>query len=77
MNILNKLCDKYKSYSLETYRDQLIRLKEPNKKDILSNARRIKRILINENCNYVDDLKTWIISFTKQQNKVYGSKLYN
>ena len=77
LNILNKLCDKYKSYSLETYRDQLIRLKEPNKKDILSNARRITRILINENCNYVDDLKTWIISYTKQQNKVYGSKLYN
>ena len=77
LNILNNLCSKYGSYSLSKFRDELSRIKEPNKKDILSNARKITRILINENCEYIDDLKNWIISYTKKQYNIYGSKLYN
>ena len=77
LNILNNLCSKYGSYSLSKFRDELSRIKEPNKKNILSNARKITRILINENCEYIDDLKNWIISYTKKQYNIYGSKLYN
>ena len=77
LNILNNLCSKYESYSLSKFRDELSRIKEPNKKNILSNARKITRILINENCEYIDDLKNWIISYTKKQYNIYGSKLYN
>ena len=77
LKVLDSLAKKYNNKSLDTFKDQLIRIKEPNKKDILSNARKVLRHLHGENCNLINDLKDWVKSFIKDQNEVYGSKLYN
>jgi pyruvate/2-oxoglutarate/acetoin dehydrogenase E1 component len=62
---------------LNVFISELSRIKEPNKKDILSNARKVLRTLLNENSTYIDSLKNWIVSFSTEQNKIYSSKLYN
>ena len=77
LKVLDSLGKKYNNKSLDSFKDQLIRIKEPNKKDILSNARKVLRHLHGENCNLINDLKDWVKSFIKDQNEVYGSKLYN
>ena len=77
LKVLDSLAKKYNNKSLDSFKDQLIRIKEPNKKDILSNARKVLRHLHGENCNLINDLKDWVKSFIKDQNEVYGSKLYN
>jgi pyruvate/2-oxoglutarate/acetoin dehydrogenase E1 component/TPP-dependent pyruvate/acetoin dehydrogenase alpha subunit len=77
LKVLDSLSKKYSNKSVDSFKNQLIRIKEPNKKDILSNARKVVRHLHGDSCNSIDDLKNWIKSFIKDQNEVYGSKLYN
>ncbi len=77
LKVLDSLSKKYSNRSVDTFKNQLIRIKEPNKKDVLSNARKVLRHLHGESCNLINDLKDWVKSFIKDQNEVYGSKLYN
>jgi len=77
IKLLDTLSRKHTDYNLNFLKSELSKIKEPNKKDILSNARKVIRILINENSNEIDSLKNWIISFSNKQKKIYNSKLYN
>ena len=77
LKTLDSLSKKYSNKSVDSFKNQLIRIKEPNKKDILSNARKVIRHLHGNRCNLIDELKNWVKSFIKYQNEVYGSKLYN
>jgi pyruvate/2-oxoglutarate/acetoin dehydrogenase E1 component/TPP-dependent pyruvate/acetoin dehydrogenase alpha subunit len=77
LKTLDSLSKKYSNKSVDSFKNQLIRIKEPNKKDILSNARKVIRHLHGHRCNLIDELKNWVKSFIKYQNEVYGSKLYN
>ena len=77
IKLLDTLSRKHTDYNLNLFKSELSKIKEPNKKDILSNARKVIRILINENSNEIDSLKNWIISFSNKQKKIYNSKLYN
>ena len=77
IRVLETLISKYSDYSIEKFYNQLQRIKEPNKKDILSNARKVFRILFKEKSDEIEVLKNWINEFLKTQNDVYSSKLYN
>ena len=77
IKVLETLISKYSDYSLEKFYNQLQRIKEPNKKDILSNARKVLRVLFKEKSDEIEVLKNWINDFLKTQNDVYSSKLYN
>ena len=77
IKLLDTLSRKHTDYNLNLFKSELSKIKEPNKKDILSNSRKVIRILINENSNEIDSLKNWIISFSNKQKKIYNSKLYN
>ena len=77
IQILDVLFKKYKDYDLDISISELSRIKEPNKKDILSNARKVLRVLLNENSFELDSLKNWINKFSSKQSKTYSSKLYN
>jgi pyruvate/2-oxoglutarate/acetoin dehydrogenase E1 component/TPP-dependent pyruvate/acetoin dehydrogenase alpha subunit len=77
ISILDILSDKYSEFDLNNLSQELLRIKEPNKKDILSNARKVLRILLKENSNEIDNLKNWIKDFTSRQKEIYSSKLYN
>ena len=77
IQILDVLFKKYKDYDLDISISELSRIKEPNKKDILSNARKVLRVLLNENSFELDSLKNWINRFSSKQSKTYSSKLYN
>jgi pyruvate/2-oxoglutarate/acetoin dehydrogenase E1 component len=74
---LDILSDKYSEFDLNNLSQELLRIKEPNKKDILSNARKVLRILLKENSNEIDNLKNWIKDFSSRQKEIYSSKLYN
>ena len=63
ISILDILSDKYSEFDLNNLSQELLRIKEPNKKDILSNARKVLRILLKENSNEIDNLKNWIKDF--------------
>ena len=75
--LLDNLSKKYTDYNLNSFILELSRIKEPNKKDILSNARKVLRTLLNENSIELDSLKNWIIKFSAEQKEIYSSKLYN
>ena len=77
IQILDDLFKRYKDYNLDISISELLRIKEPNKKDILSNARKVLRVLLNENSFELDSLKNWINKFSSKQSKTYSSKLYN
>ena len=77
ISILDILSDKYSEFDLNNLSQELLRIKEPNKKDILSNARKVLRILLKENSNEIDNLKNWIKDFSSIQKEIYSSKLYN
>ena len=77
IQILDVLFKRYKDYNLDISISELLRIKEPNKKDILSNARKVLRVLLNENSIELDSLKNWINKFSSKQSKTYSSKLYN
>jgi pyruvate/2-oxoglutarate/acetoin dehydrogenase E1 component/TPP-dependent pyruvate/acetoin dehydrogenase alpha subunit len=77
ISILDVLSDKYSEFDLNNLSQELLRIKEPNKKDILSNARKVLRILLKENSNEIDNLKNWIKDFSSRQKEIYSSKLYN
>jgi pyruvate/2-oxoglutarate/acetoin dehydrogenase E1 component/TPP-dependent pyruvate/acetoin dehydrogenase alpha subunit len=77
ISILDILSDKYSEFDLNNLSQELLRIKEPNKKDILSNARKVLRILLKENSNEIDNLKNWIKDFSSRQKEIYSSKLYN
>ncbi|MDB3901921.1 thiamine pyrophosphate-dependent enzyme [Flavobacteriaceae bacterium] len=77
IQILDVLFKRYKDYNLDISISELLRIKEPNKKDILSNARKVLRVLLNENSFELDSLKNWINKFSSKQSKTYNSKLYN
>ena len=77
ISILDVLSDKYLEFDLNNLSQELLRIKEPNKKDILSNARKVLRILLKENSNEIDNLKNWIKDFSSRQKEIYSSKLYN
>ena len=77
IQILDVLFKRYKDYNLDISISELLRIKEPNKKDILSNARKVLRVLLNENSFELDSLKNWINRFSSKQSKTYSSKLYN
>jgi pyruvate/2-oxoglutarate/acetoin dehydrogenase E1 component/TPP-dependent pyruvate/acetoin dehydrogenase alpha subunit len=77
ISILDILSDKYSEFDLNNLSQELLRIKEPNKKDILSNARKVLRILLKENSNEIDNLKNWIKDFSSRQKQIYSSKLYN
>jgi pyruvate/2-oxoglutarate/acetoin dehydrogenase E1 component len=77
IKLLDNISKKHSNYKLNVFISELSRIKEPNKKDILSNARKVLRTLLNENSTYIDSLKNWIVSFSTEQNKIYSSKLYN
>ncbi len=77
IRVLETLISKYSDYSLEKFYNQLQRIKEPNKKDILSNARKVLRVLFKEKSDEIEVLKSWINDFLKTQNDIYSSKLYN
>jgi len=77
ISILDILSDKYSEFDLNNSSQELLRIKEPNKKDILSNARKVLRILLKENSNEIDNLKNWIKDFSSRQKEIYSSKLYN
>jgi pyruvate/2-oxoglutarate/acetoin dehydrogenase E1 component/TPP-dependent pyruvate/acetoin dehydrogenase alpha subunit len=77
ISILDILSDKYSEFDLNNLSQELLRIKEPNKKDILSNARKVLRILLKENSNEIDNLKNWIKEFSSRQKEIYSSKLYN
>ena len=77
IQILDDLFKRYNDYNLDISISELLRIKEPNKKDILSNARKVLRVLLNENSFELDSLKNWINKFSSKQSKTYSSKLYN
>ena len=77
IQILDVLFKKHKDYDLDISISELSRIKEPNKKDILSNARKVLRVLLNENSFELNALKNWINKFSSKQSKTYSSKLYN
>ena len=77
IQILDVLFKRYKDYNLDISISELLRIKEPNKKDILSNARKVLRVLLNKNSFELDSLKNWINKFSSKQSKTYSSKLYN
>ena len=77
IQILDVLFKRYNDYNLDISISELLRIKEPNKKDILSNARKVLRVLLNENSFELDSLKNWINRFSSKQSKTYSSKLYN
>ena len=77
IQILDVLFKRYKDYNLDISISELLRIKEPNKKDILSNARKVLRVLLNENSFELNALKNWINKFSSKQSKTYSSKLYN
>jgi len=77
IQFLDVLFKRYKDYNLDISISELLRIKEPNKKDILSNARKVLRVLLNENSLELDSLKNWINKFSSKQSKTYSSKLYN
>ena len=69
-NKLDNISKKHSNYKLNVFISELSRIKEPSKKDILSNARKVLRTLLNENSTYIDSLKNWIVSFSTEQNKI-------
>ena len=75
--ILDNLSDEYSEFDLNNLSQELLRIKEPNKKDILSSARKVLRILLKEKSKEIDNLKNWINDFTSKQKEIYSSKLYN
>ena len=77
IKILETLNSRYSSYSLEIFYKQLQIINEPSKKDILSNARKVLRILFKEKSDEIDKLKEWIEEFSSSQKSIYSSKLYN
>ena len=77
IQILDDLFKRYNDYNLDISISELLRIKEPNKKDILSSARKVLRVLLNENSLELDALKNWINKFSSKQTKTYSSKLYN
>ena len=77
IQILDDLFKRYNDYNLDISISELLRIKEPNKKDILSNARKVLRVLLNENSFELDSHKNWINRFSSKQSKTYSSKLYN
>ena len=77
IQILDILFKKYKDYDLDISISELSRIKEPNKKDILSNARKVLRVLLNENSFELNALKNWVNKFSSKQSKTYSSMLYN
>ena len=77
IQFLDVLFKNYKDYNLDIFISELKRIKEPNKKDILSSARKVLRVLLNENSLELDALKNWINKFSSKQTKTYSSKLYN
>ena len=77
IQILDDLFKRYNDHNLDISISELLRIKEPNKKDILSNARKVLRVLLNENSFELDSLKNWINRFSSKQSKTYSSKLYN
>ena len=77
IQILDDLFKRYNDHNLDISISELLRIKEPNKKDILSNARKVLRVLLNENSFELDSLKNWINKFSSKQSKTYSSKLYN
>ena len=77
IQFLDVLFKNYKDYNLDIFISDLKRIKEPNKKDILSSARKVLRVLLNENSLELDALKNWINKFSSKQTKTYSSKLYN
>ena len=77
IQFLDVLFKNYKDYNLDIFISELSRIKEPNKKDILSSARKVLRVLLNENSLELDALKNWINKFSSKQSKTYSSKLYN
>ena len=77
IQILDVLFKKYKDYDLDISISELSRIKEPNKKDILSNARKVLRVLLNENSFELNALKNWVNKFSSKQSKTYSSMLYN
>ena len=77
IQFLDVLFKNYKDYNLDIFISELSRIKEPNKKDILSSARKVLRVLLNENSLELDALKNWINKFSSKQTKTYSSKLYN
>ena len=76
IKLLDTLSRKHTDYNLNFLKSELSKIKEPNKKDILSNARKVIRILINENSNEIDSLKNWIISFSNKQKKQFPIEIY-
>ena len=77
IQILDVLFKKHKDYDLDISISELSRIKEPNKKDILSNARKVLRVLLNENSFELNALKNWVNKFSSKQSKTYSSMLYN
>ena len=77
IQILDVLFKRYKDYNLDISISELLRIKEPNKKDILSNARKVLRVLLNENSFELNALKNWVNKFSSKQSKTYSSMLYN
>jgi len=77
IQFLDVLFKNYKDYNLDIFISELSRIKEPNKKDILSSARKVLRVLLNENSLELEALKIWINKFSSKQSKIYSSKLYN
>ena len=63
IRVLETLISKYSDYSIEKFYNQLQRIKEPNKKDILSNARKVLRILFKEKSDEIEVLKIGLMSF--------------
>ena len=77
IQILDDLFKRYNDYNLDISISELLRIKEPNKKDILSNARKVLRVLLNENSFELNALKNWVNKFSSKQSKTYSSMLYN
>ena len=77
IQILDDLFKRYNDHNLDISISELLRIKEPNKKDILSNARKVLRVLLNENSFELNALKNWVNKFSSKQSKTYSSMLYN
>ncbi len=58
-------------------RNDLAKIKDPKKADLLSSARRILRFLKDENFESKKTLQNWISSYTKTNQKIYGNYLYS
>mgnify|MGYP001206858966 FL=1 len=52
-------------------------IKEPNYRDLLSSARKVLRIIINEDNRNKELLKEWLRKFSLKIQSKYSSKLYN